>query len=146
MSILSEIGAWLLGISAAVLNFFKAAIVAVANNPQAVSIAMTAVQNAENMAISSVDKQASAYSEIAGQLASAGLPVVASQINLLIETAVQNLKASGSSSQTPATTSAASPLSNGAASTAPVDTAAVDPATTEAPAANVASTSTTPHD
>jgi hypothetical protein len=130
MSILSDIGAWLLGIGSDVLNFFKAAITAVANNPQLVSIAMTAVQNAENLAISGAEKQVAAYGAIAGQLAAAGLPAIASQINLAIETAVQSLQASSTGS---AVTDAST---NGTVATP----------TAEATAVNVASTSTTPHD
>lgn len=94
MSILSEIGAWLLGVGADTLNFFKAAIMLLAKNPQLQSIAMTAVTNAETLAVTGIEKQAAAKSEILGQLASAGLPVVQSQINLAIETAVASLGAS----------------------------------------------------
>ena len=92
MSILSEIGAWLLGIGGDTLNFFKAAILSIASNPQLQTIAMTAVTSAENLAITGVEKQANAYSSIAGSLAEAGLPVIQSQINLAIETAVASLK------------------------------------------------------
>lgn len=117
MSILSEIGAWLLGIGSDTLNFFKAAILSLAQNPQLQQIAMTAVTNAENLAISGVEKQAAAKSEILGQLASAGLPAVQSQINLAIETAVASLVPAVSSA-TPAAPSATTAASGSTTNTA----------------------------
>lgn len=92
MSILSEIGAWLLGIGAATLNFLKGAALSLEANPQLLEFATTAVKNAENMAVTSLEKQAAAKSEILGQLASVGLPVIFSQVNLAIESALANLK------------------------------------------------------
>jgi len=117
MSLLTEIGAWLLGIGEGTLSFFKAAILSLAQNPQLQTIAMNAVTTAENLAISGVEKQAAAKSDILGQLAAAGLPAVASQVNLAIETAVASLTA----------TKAATATAIAAAPTAPVPDAAPAP-------------------
>ena len=108
MSLLTEIGAWLLGIGEGTLSFFKAAILSLAQNPQLQTIALNAVTSAENLAISGLEKQAAAKSDILGQLAAAGLPAVQSQINLAIETAVASLNATkGPVPTTPAPDAAA---------------------------------------
>jgi hypothetical protein len=103
MGLIQDLEAWLLGVGTDILNFFKAAITALANNPQLAQIAMTAVTNVENEAVTAVEKQAAAYGQIASQLTAAGLPVVVSQINLAIEAAVQTLKA-GNTNTSPSTT------------------------------------------
>lgn len=102
MSILSEIGAWLLGVPAATLAFLKNAIFALAANPQIQAIATQEVANAETAVIAGVTsgsaavgaaKFAAAQTGVVAQLTAAGVPVVMNQVNLAIEAAVANLKA-----------------------------------------------------
>lgn len=102
MSILSDIGAWLLGIGSDTLNFFKAAIIALAANPQIQAIALQEVQKAEAAAIAGlaagsvmtgVDKFIQAQTGVVSQLTAAGAPIVMNQVNLAIEAAVANLQA-----------------------------------------------------
>lgn len=102
MSILSEIGAFFLGIGNDTLTFFIGAIKALAANPQVQAIATQEVANAESAAatalasgsvMTGVQKFAAAQTGVVAQLATAGLPVVMNQVNLAIEAAVANLKA-----------------------------------------------------
>ena len=118
MSILNDIGAFLLGVPAKILTFIMGAIHALLSDQQLVDLAMQAVTNAENLAVAGIEKQAAAKNEVIGQLAAAGLPYVESKVNLAIELAVANLKA--------ATAPVAAPVveAPNATSTAPADTAA----------------------
>lgn len=102
MSILSEIGAFLMGISASTLNFIKGIVVMLASNPQVQAIATAEVQKAEDAAIAAVqsgsvmtgvEKFTAAQTGVVQQLTEAGLPVIMNAVNLAIEGAVANLKA-----------------------------------------------------
>ena len=103
MSILSEIGAWLLGIGSGTLTFIKGLVTMLAQNPQVQAIATQEVQNAEDAAVAAVEagnamtgvqKFAAAQAGVVAQLTAAGLPVVMNAVNLAIEGAVANLKTS----------------------------------------------------
>ena len=117
MSILSEIGAFFLGIGSETLNFLKGAATALASNPQIQAIATQEVQNAETAVIAGVEagsvatgaqKFAAAQAGVVAQLTTAGLPVVMNQVNLAIEGAVANLQASKASDTASAGTAAGS--------------------------------------
>lgn len=109
MSILSEIGAFFLGIGTDTLNFIINAVKALAANPQIQAIATQEVQNAEEAAVVAVtsgsimtgaQKFAQAQSGVIAQLTAAGTPIVLNQVNLAIEAAVANLQASKAASIT----------------------------------------------
>lgn len=100
MSILSEIGAFFLGIGQETLKFLMGAAKALAANPQVQAIATQEVQNVEDAALAAVSsgsiatgvqKFAQAQAGVVSQLTAAGLPVVMNQVNLAIEGAVANL-------------------------------------------------------
>lgn len=102
MSILSEIGAFFMGIPSATLNFIIATVKALAANPQIQSIATQEVQKAEDAAMTALEsgsvttgvaKFAAAQAGVVAQLTTAGAPVVMNQVNLAIEAAVANLQA-----------------------------------------------------
>lgn len=102
MSILSDIGAFFLGIGNDTLTFFIGAIKALAANPQVQAIAMQEVVAAESAgeaalasgsAMTGLQKFTQAQTGVAAKLAAAGLPVVMNQVNLAIEVAVANMKA-----------------------------------------------------
>ena len=110
MSILSDLGAFLLGIGSATLNFLKGAALALSQNPQLQEIAKQEVQNVEDAAIAAlasgsvttgVQKLAQAQAGVLQKVAEAGTPVVMQQVNLAIECAVANLTAE-KAAQTPA--------------------------------------------
>ena len=101
MSILSEIGAFFLGISSETLTFLKGAVLALAANPQIQAIATQEVQNAETAVIAGVEagsaatgaqKFIAAQTGVVAQLTAAGIPVVMNQVHLAIESAVANLQ------------------------------------------------------
>jgi len=115
MSILSDLGAFFLGISAATLNFLKGAAAALEANPQVQAIATQEVQAAETAIIAGVEagsvatgaqKFATAQAGVVSQLAAAGIPVVMNQVNLAIEGAVANLVKPVAVSEAPVETSA----------------------------------------
>lgn len=100
MSILSEIGAFFLGIPKETLTFLMGTAKALASNPQIQAIATQEVAAAESAAIAAAvsgsittgaAKFASAQAGVIAQLTKAGLPVVMNQVNLAIEGAVANL-------------------------------------------------------
>ena len=102
MSILSDIGAFLMGVPHSVLTFLIGAIKALAANPQVQEIATQEVQKAEEAAtaafeagsvMTGVQKFAAAQAGVVGQLTAAGVPVLLNQVNLAIEGAVANMTA-----------------------------------------------------
>ena len=106
MSILSELGAFFLGIGEDTLNFLRNAAKALAANPQIQTIATQEVQNAETAIIAGVEagsvatgaqKFVAAQAGVVAQLTAAGAPVVMNQVNLAIESAVANLQATKAS-------------------------------------------------
>ena len=128
MDVLGDIAAFFSGFSAETLKFIKGAAMVFESSPQLQSIATAAVTKAEDLAVSGLEKQAAAKSDVLGQLASAGLPVVESQVNLAIETAVANLAK-------PAAAAAPAPAAAPAADDAPAG-ATDAPSAVEAPAAS----------
>ena len=102
MSILSDIGAFLLGVGSKTLQFVVGAIKALAANPQIQDIATQEVAKAEDAGLAAivsgnvmtgVEKFAAAQAGVVAQLTTAGVPVVMNQVNLAIEGAVANLVA-----------------------------------------------------
>ena len=110
MSILSDIGLWLLGLGKDTLSFAKGLLMALAANPQVQAIAVQEVQKAEDAAVAAVaagnvmtgvQKFAAAQAGVVQQLTAAGLPVVMNAVNIAIEGAVANLKTTPVSAPTP---------------------------------------------
>lgn len=101
MSILTEIGAFFLGVGTKTLTFVMGIVKALAENPQVQDIAAQEVQKAEEAALAAVaagnvmtgvQKFAAAQTGVVAQLTAAGLPVVMNQVNIAIEGAVANMK------------------------------------------------------
>lgn len=110
MSLLSEIGAFFMGVPSETLTFIINAVKALAANPQIQAIATQEVAAAESAAMTALTtgsimtgaaKFALAQTGVVAQLTAAGAPVVMNQVNLAIESAVANIQAA------PATATAA---------------------------------------
>ena len=112
MSILSDIGAFFLGVGTKTLTFIMGTVKALEDNPQVQDIATAEVAKAEDAVLTGVEagsvaagvaKFTAAQTGVVAQLTAAGVPVVLSQVNLAIEAAVANLKvAQASAAPTPA--------------------------------------------
>lgn len=138
MSILSEIGAFFLGIPKETLAFLMGTAKALAANPQVQTIATQEVAAAESGLITAavsgnvttgVAKFAYAQAGVVARLTAAGLPVVMNQVNLAIEGAVANLPKAVAAPVAAVVAATEAPVEAAVTAKAEAAAATVDPAT-----------------